>query len=740
MSNVSRPVRIGTLVVLGYCSLLQLLPQANLLNYYYAFAVALCLPLTVAIVIARDTAPEDSTLQLPRAAAITLWLALLPLIPVGVSALFVANCAPSLGFMHYLLGPVVGSIVALGVGLSARQLMPKGPTKVVLIFWISLIFANIYWFYTRPPIYAFNIFIGYLNGAIYDPVVRVSAAWSEFRAVSVMVGLGYIFSSRLSSKYPRQGKTAIMLLTLASIGLTSRYQLTASRIENKLGGRLETDHFILIFDRQAHPLDAIDDIALDHEYRFEQLVSEMGVTPTEKITSFIYSSATQKQELMGAGRTYIAKPWSKTIHLNRIGVGALVLKHELVHVFGADIHTGWLGIPTRAGVFPRMALVEGFAVSHEGARGRLSIHQWSAAMREIGIAPPITDLLSERGFLSAGSSKAYTLTGSFILFLRTTYGQEAVNRLYATGDFLTTFNTSLTALVHQWQSFLRDRHAVPLSDADLAQAQFRFDAPSRFFRVCALEIGQWEQQARTALNRKEFNTAIELMERIYAFDPSLDKRLQLMNALLRAHQLVAALDHAQALAMNETAGSVIRTRALQAIADIDWLKGRTTDAHTAYLQLLNMPLSLSARRRIAVSAYATENRQGSYLGDRLRSYLFDTHQTPQSATDSAQSLANDFPQDSVVQYLLARRYVQSDDELRGIQAHLRALELKLPSPLLIRETHLQLAHAYRRQGEYDEAAAQYIQAKALFSSRGYLDSINDWIARCGWLKRRMPSL
>ena len=67
MSSASRPVRIGTLVVLAYCSLLQLLPQANLLNYYYAFAVALCLPLTVAIVIARDTTLTGGAKQLPRA-------------------------------------------------------------------------------------------------------------------------------------------------------------------------------------------------------------------------------------------------------------------------------------------------------------------------------------------------------------------------------------------------------------------------------------------------------------------------------------------------------------------------------------------------------------------------------------------------------------------------------------------------------------------------------------------------
>ena len=43
--------------------------------------------------------------------------------------------------------------------------------------------------------------------------------------------------------------------------------------------------------------------------------------------------------------------------------------------------------------------------------------------------------------------------GFFHLFLRTTYGQEAVNRLYATGDFLTTFNTSLTALVPNGSHF-----------------------------------------------------------------------------------------------------------------------------------------------------------------------------------------------------------------------------------------------------------------------------------------------
>ena len=45
---------------------------------------------------------------------------------------------------------------------------------------------------------------------------------------------------------------------------------------------------------------------------------------------------------------------------------------------------------------------------------------------------------------------------------------------------------------------------------------------------------------------------------VFGVRPTLDKRLQ-PRTPTRAHQLVAALDHAQALAMNETAGSVIRT-------------------------------------------------------------------------------------------------------------------------------------------------------------------------------------
>ena len=64
MSNVSRPVRIGTLVVLGYCSLL-LATSGKPAKLLLCIRCCLMPTFTVAIVIARDTAPEDSTLQLP---------------------------------------------------------------------------------------------------------------------------------------------------------------------------------------------------------------------------------------------------------------------------------------------------------------------------------------------------------------------------------------------------------------------------------------------------------------------------------------------------------------------------------------------------------------------------------------------------------------------------------------------------------------------------------------------------
>ena len=728
----SQALRGGCVALFVASAALQLVPQTNLLNYYFAFCIALVLPLAVMHVIVRIPTGPASPLRTRDALAYTTILLLIPLIPLAASALYVQNCAPGLGLLHYLLGPGVGALVALGTAMAVRTYTSKYRASIVTAIWMSLLCTNLYWFHTRPPIYAFNLFVGFLHGAIYDPVVTIHTEWWQFRVVSLLVGICLIAVSRVPISRRMAGRSLVLVIYLSALAITSSYQLSGDDIASMLAGRYETEHFTLIYDEDSASDDWVRAIARDHEFRYDQLSEQLGIAPTAKITSFIYRDSHQKQQLMGAGRTYIAKPWSRMIHLNHIQVGAPVLKHELVHIFGAELNSGWLGIPTHFGVLPMMAIVEGFAVAQEFVKGRLTVHQWSAAMYELGIAPNMDELLSPAGFLAAGSSKAYTLTGSFLSYLSEQYGEDAVASLYAEGDFESAFPHSLKQLTTEWKRFLADRQLVQLSASDRKRAEFRFDMPSRFYRTCALEIADWEQQGRAAFANQSPQKAISLFQKVYDFDRSIDKHLQLMLALMRGGEYERAKEQASAILQDERAGSVIRARALQTVADIHWLNGDTTSAHEHFIQLQEMPTSQAALRRNTVAAYATSHTVSPALGTAVRDYLTDLEKSRTERLATAEDMAKEYEEDGVVRYLLARQLTANDATDTALQAYQQALALGLPAIALTREAHMQMGHLLRTRNSWDEARESYRLARSKFAASGYRLTADDWIQRCIW--------
>ena len=78
---------------------------------------------------------------------------------------------------------------------------------------------------------------------------------------------------------------------------------------------------------------------------------------------------------------------------------------------------GPLHLPALARLFPHAALVEGAAEALEWSSGDLTLHQWSAALRRIGLEVEIAALMGPDGFYAQPPGKAYTLSGSFMRWL-----------------------------------------------------------------------------------------------------------------------------------------------------------------------------------------------------------------------------------------------------------------------------------------------------------------------------------
>ena len=727
---------------------LLFVPQFNLLNYYFSLVIAAIAPIGAGFVALKFSADlrEHGELRVWSALAIaSLVLLAVPLVVVTAGSLWVTNCDPIGGLGHYLMGPVLGSLYGVSAGvLCGLSKTSKRAAAWFIGWWIFEVGANLWHFYNHPPIFAYNPFLGYFNGAVYDDLIAIGPAYYWFRlntALQIVVfGMAAWMEPRKHQLQRRHG--AVLMALLIPLGLLYFYrgdlgfEMSRDDIVEALGGTLETEHFVIHYPKDGPVADRIEELAADHEFRYAQLAALLEVEPKQKITSFIYSGPDQKKALMGAGRTYIAKPWTYEVHLNAFELGRPVLKHELAHVFGAEIAPGIFGIPTQYGVLPKMAIVEGFAVGMTDLKGRLTIHQWSAAMVELGIAPPLDRVLDAFGFLGTHSGQAYTLSGSFIRWLLDTHGLEKLKVLYRTGSLHDAYDQTPQELALEWRRFLADRQQVPLSEANLRLAQYRFDAPSRFHRVCALEIANWEQQAYEAHAAGDHDTGVSLYRMVLAFDPdNPDKRWQLIGSLMAAKALDEALERAEALTRWEGTSRVLATRARGRIADVRWLRGEREIAAQLFTELAGEPMDEGTQRRYLVSARAA-GWSDSALGDAVRDYLIEGGGSTDEAVATLKGLTEKAPDEPILHYLLARRYAAARRFDEAEATHARALELGLSSALLERAALHQQAMAALHGGAPGLAKKRFQAARTLHSDQGFKAVLSDWIQRCEWLMAR----
>ena len=463
------------------------------------------------------------------------------------------------------------------------------------------------------------------------------------------------------------------------------------------------------------------------------------MSPTEKIRSYIYAGPAQKRALMGADKTYIAKPWQGAVHLHKLNYGAPVLKHELAHVFGAQINRDFLAIPTTAGLIPKMAIVEGLAVAATWIQGRLTLHQWSAAMVDLGLAPPLSQLIDSSNFLGLNASMAYTLSGSFLRFLLDTYGLEKLQALYKSGQFKGVYEPSLAELSQQWEDFVTNREKVPLTERDMQEARARFDVPSVFHRVCALEVAKWERQAASAGSNGHYADALTLYQRVVDSNPQDPTKLwHLLRTQIQLKQLEKATALARRLTRSEKAGAVLRNRASLKLADLLWHQGHTSEADRLLEGLANSALSEAELRGIEVRKQ-TLNWKDTDAAGSVRDYLFSEQKSHHLAIAELATWTRKWPKQPIFHYLLARRLAADKQVNAAIEALKKTLSNKIQSDLLIRETHRLLGVLLLNSGQNSQAEAHFKKAEQLFTSRGFKALMQDWIERARWMGTQSQS-
>src|SRR5690606_27540541 len=163
-----------------------------------------------------------------------------------------------------------------------------------------------------------------------------------------------------------------------------------------------------------------------------QIERYFGASGPERVKVLLFASEAEKARWMGAGRTYIAKPWRNEVYIQGAAYPHPVLGHEIAHVVAGSFSKG----PFRVGgalwgLRSNPGLVEGIAVAASPDEDDdLTPLEWSRAMLDLGILPRL-DRVFAFGFFAESAAKSYTVAGAFVGFLHDRFGAETVRRWYA---------------------------------------------------------------------------------------------------------------------------------------------------------------------------------------------------------------------------------------------------------------------------------------------------------------------
>jgi len=409
-------------------------------------------------------------------------------LPIAIVALY-NGCFSLDGILFQLLIPYtsISFVLTLTVFLK-RYVQGIKKYHVVLIVLALAVIPPMVALKSLPHLFLFNIMWGWFPGPIYDESVIIGMPLVWHRLFVVL--LTAIITAGLFRSSVKRSLIIMILLTLILVHLYNWKKFgivyPASYIEQSLGGRSESDHFVLIYDQQAVSDEEVKYWHFWHEFHLKdlQVLLQVGET-NKKITSFLYRDGWQKQQYTGARRTSYVPVWNKRdqLHLDR-QTGAAVLRHELVHILLKPYANPLIGASLNIG------LTEGVAVANEDPRFKRMTN--SEAVVNSGIDHNfdyLKKIFSFLGFYSGRPSVNYTVSGSFIEYILEEGFVDEFKCAYKGSSMLTCFGSDLQDLYNGWTYYLK---SIPEDTTYKPYAMELFSRESLFEKKCSRIPSEFE--------------------------------------------------------------------------------------------------------------------------------------------------------------------------------------------------------------------------------------------------------
>ena len=655
------------------------------------------------------------------AMVLALAVTLIPALISVVRGIWTPTCDWWFGIEAYAVLPL--ATAALGAGIGHAIGIVVGPRK--LSAWlaqlpaIAVAIAALWRFYDAPAVFTYNAILGYFPGNLYDENVQLGMPllWSRLEQVAWLVATLALIGARLDVptyrvklRDPRPAGRRIgayVLAVLAAAGgvtlrLTSGtlgYAIDTEDVEAALAGRLETEHFIIHYAKTPEIEADIALVARDHEFRYAQVTSQLGVGASRKLRSFYFGDRDQKARLMGAKDVEMAKPWRHEIYLDHRSFPHGSLRHEIAHAVAAEFGDPIFGVAARRVLgLPLLAspgLVEGLAVAVDwpGGYDRPNPHESVRVIQaKAGRAPRISQLLGLQ-FFSVSSAQGYTTAGSFLRFLLDVHGAAKLRAVYKNGgDFEAAYGLPLAKLEQEWLAWLAK---LDVSNELIEATAERFRGGSVFSRPCPHAIAARLERAQAAGTRAQ---AISLVREVCNDAPE-EPKFQLALAAMLAGGVTGERAEAvtiwKAIAGSDNVTSTLRGQALDRLAQLAADAGDLAGARKLVAAALALPIDGADRRQLQAYAFTLDHEGPA--ANALRAYFFTGATTPPVFFAWLATQAE--PKLGFAHYLLALQR-SSQGKHEETAKHLEiALARGLPDIAFVKNAARRLAVAAHRTGD-----------------------------------------
>lgn len=701
-----------------------------------AFVLGLLLPVLGGIVGARVASDphRDAGALLGEATLGALLLWVLPVLLLAINMLRVRTCEPLLGFAFLALGPGIGTIYAAHLGLFFAGLTRRPSLAAWLgaLAPIAALLLGLWRFYSGPAIAFYGHFAGYFPGLLYDVGTTLSETYFAFRATTLVwlsllvVGFATLWEEDdrgfgLPPNLP--GSIVSLVLLVAGVGLelaggSLGFRSSVATIDETLGSVEEGMRCVVHAPRELGAADR-ERLIEDCDFRVRRAEEALGVTLDAPVQAFFYRNAAEKQRLMGAGRTYMAKPWRREVHLQLQAWPHPVLRHEVIHAVASAAADGPFHVG--GGLVPNPGLIEGVAVAIDWDEvDGLDPHDWARAMRASERLPPLVDVMG-LDFLRLPHRNAYAAAGSFVRFLLDAEGAEKLVRAHRSGEIEATYGRTMEELEAAWHAHLDGEE---LDERARALAELRFARPSIFQTTCPHRLsrlgGQLGADLAAADGERVEATCAEILEIEPHHFGALAARVR---ARMRRGDRNGASEALEALS---GAPPQVLASAREAMADALWLRGETDEAARLYRALLELPQTdgEARAREVKLAALDAGGEQAAIVRDLL---IGAEGRRPggRVVVHLAHRLRA-VRRDGLGDYLLARQLMSATRWDLALPHVMAARERGLPTERLRRELGKMSVIANFAAGELEAASA----ALRRLEGDGSLGSFRaDWRAR-----------